>query len=100
MTNDTLAKLAQSIVADGRRDREVLRRRWRAPSWRDEVERIARTLERYPLLVPAVEKTIADELRRLGEAVDVPPSGDDPSNTQTPEATADADRQDTTLPDV
>ena len=70
MTDDTLTEFAQALLADGRRDREVLRRRWHVPSWRAEVEQIANVLERYPLLIPQVAKLIDDELARLGEEIE------------------------------
>lgn len=94
---DPLTQFAEQLLADGRRDREVLRRRWHVPSWKAEIEQIADTLERNPLLVPIVNKAINDELSRLAETIEQPAS---PEHTPTTEATPDADRQIPTSSDV
>ena len=95
MPNEILTMFAQQLVADGKRDREVLRRRWQVPSWRAEIERIADVLQRNPLLIPSVEKTINDELSRLA-------AESAPTTPITPftETNSDADRQSTTLSGV
>ena len=67
---DPLKQFAEQLLSDGRRDREVLRRRWNVPSWPAEIERIANTLARHPLLLPAVNKTIEDELARIAETIE------------------------------
>ena len=97
MSDELLTSFAETLIADGRRDREVLRRRWNVPSWRAEIEQIANALERYPLLVPLVRKAIDDELSRLGNAVEPTQTID---TFETTEAASDADRQDETLPNV
>lgn len=97
MTDEQRVAFARQLIADGRRDREVLRRRWNVPSWKAEIEQIADTLQRNPLLVPIVNKTINDELSRLAETIEQPTS---PEHTPNTEATPDADRQIPTAPDV
>lgn len=100
MTADPFTELARDLIADGRRDREVLRRRWNAPSWRAEIERIADVLARHPLLIPAVERTIADELRRLGESLEAAPPDVLPAHSPNTETIDHADRQDATLSNI
>lgn len=95
MSDDPTLEFANALLADGRRDREVLRRRWHVPTWSADVEEIATVLGRYPLLVPLVQKTIDDELAQLATAIEHPTPA-----TESQEATPDADRQDAPVPDV
>ena len=95
MSNDPRLEFANALLADGRRDREVLTRRWHAPTYSADVEEIADLLQRYPLLVPLVQKTIDDELAQLTTVIENPTPA-----TESQEATPDADRQDAPVPDV
>ena len=97
MSDELLSNFAKTLLADGQRDREVLRRRWHVPSWREDIERIASVLERHPLLVPVIQKAIDDELARLTDALTEFAEKKEPPAT---EVTPDADRQNETLPDI
>jgi hypothetical protein len=70
---EQIAALARSLIDDARLDREVLRRRWITPPWRDEVQRIAEVLEKHPLLISIVRQHMEAELARL--ATDAESSG-------------------------
>ncbi len=63
-TDDPAFAFARALIDDARRDREVLRERWVAPRWRDDVLRIANTLEQNPALIAAVETCIAAEVAK------------------------------------
>ena len=97
MSDELHANFARTLLADGQRDREVLRRRWHVPSWREDIERIANLLQQHPLLVPVIQKAIDDELARLTDALTEFAEQKEPPTT---EATDDADRQNETLPDI
>jgi hypothetical protein len=65
-----LELLARSLIDDAKLDREVLRRRWVTPPWRDEIQHIADVLERHPLLIAIVQQQLASELAKLAGDVD------------------------------